>query len=192
MIRRYLMRINNTAYLVVFALATSFGSNRSRGTAPGDTLTGSKLHQVASPADTQAGDRLHSQFLMDLVFERGPSNNVGSPGVKRVVVAVSGGTFEGPRLKGTVVNPSGDWMVVRPDGTSSLDIRFVLQTDDDQKILMTCRGIAYKDPGGELFARIVPMFEAGAEKYAWLNKVIAVGVYKSIPGKVEYRVYQIL
>ena len=58
---------------------------------------------------------------------------------------------------------------------SVLDLRLVLQTDDGQKILMTCRGIAYTASDGSLFARIQPLFETGAEKYAWLNKDVAVG-----------------
>jgi hypothetical protein len=70
------------------------------------------------------------------------ANSVGFPGGNRVVVPVTGGTFKGPRLKGTVVGPGGDWIVARPDGASVLDLRILLQTDDAQKIYMNCRGIA--------------------------------------------------
>jgi Protein of unknown function (DUF3237) len=62
-------------------------------------------------------------------------------------------------LRGTVVLPSGDWVVQRPDGSRVLDVRILLQTDDGQKIYMSWRGIAYTPQGGELWARIVPMFE---------------------------------
>jgi hypothetical protein len=54
------------------------------------------------------------------------------------------------------------------------------------------RGIAYTPPGGTLYARILPMFETGAPKYAWLNNVVAVGLYRPTTGKIVYRVYQIL
>jgi hypothetical protein len=137
-------------------------------------------------------DKLQSEFLFDLVLERGSSTNVGSVGVNRLVVAVLGGTFEGPKLRGTVVGPGGDWIVGRPDGSLVLDIRVLLKTDDNQEIYMTCRGIAYTPPGGALHARILPVFETGAAKYGWLNNVVAVGVNRSVPGKVAYRVYQIL
>jgi hypothetical protein len=113
-------------------------------------------------------------------------------GQNRYVVPVSGGTFEGPKLKGTVIGPAGDWMVGRPDGSTLLDIRAVLQTDDAQKIQMTCRGVAYTPPGGQLSARILALFETGADKYAWLNATAAVGVLRAVPGKVAYRVYRIL
>jgi len=55
----------------------------------------------------------------------------------RLIVPISGGTFTGPRLKGTIVLPSGDWVVQRPDGSRVLDVRILLQTDDGQKIYMS-------------------------------------------------------
>jgi hypothetical protein len=108
------------------------------------------------------------------------------------VVAVSGGTFEGPRLKGTVIGPAGDWIVQRDDGSRLLDVRALLQTDDGQRVYVMWRGIAYTPPGGTLHARILPMFETGAAKYAWLNNVVAVGLYRPTAGKILYRVYEIL
>ncbi len=100
-------------------------------------------------AQTPAGDEgLKSELLIDLALDTQPANNVGSPGVNRVIVPVSGGTFDGPKLKGTVVGPGGDWIVRRPDGSSVLDVRIILQTDDNQKIYMTYRGISYTPQGG--------------------------------------------
>ena len=143
-------------------------------------------------AATTNGDALRSELLLDLAIDAQPVNKVGSLGVNRLIVAVAGGTFEGPALKGTIVGPSGDWIVGRPDGSLLLDVRLVLQTDDAQKIYMTWRGVSYTPPGGVEYARILPMFETGAGKYAWLNNLVAVGVHKPIPGKVAYRVYRIL
>jgi len=151
-----------------------------------------KTRRARKQARATGDDNLQSEFLLDLVFDRGPANNVGPVGVNRVVVPVLGGTFEGPKLKGAVIGPSGDWIVARPDGSSVLDLRLLLQTDDAQKIYMACRGIAYTPPGGTLFARILPMFETGAAKYLWLNNVVAVGVYRPMPEKVAYRIYRIL
>jgi hypothetical protein len=34
--------------------------------------------------------------------------------------------------------------------------------------------------------------ETGAEKYLWLNNIVAVGVHRALAGKVAYRIYQIL
>jgi hypothetical protein len=141
-----------------------------------------------STATGQDDDRLLSEWLFDLIIDTQPPHNIGD----HLVVPVIGGTFEGPRLKGVIVAPGGDWMTHRPDGSSVLDVRIVLRTNDAQEISMTSRGIGYTPPGGPLYARILPMFETGATKYAWLNDIVSVGVYRAKPGKVAYRVYQIL
>jgi hypothetical protein len=149
----------------------------------------------AAARDAQAptaNDTLQSEFLLDLVLDPQAPHNVGSIGGNRIIVPVSGGTFEGPSLKGTVLGPGGDWIVARPDGSSVLDVRLVFQTDDAQKIYVTWRGIYYAPPGGKAYARIVPMFETGAAKYAWLNNIVSVGVNRPMPSKVAYRVYRIL
>jgi hypothetical protein len=136
-------------------------------------------------------DKLQSEFLLNLTLDTQPAHETGAGGGGLLVVPVSGGTFEGPRMKGTVIGPGGDWIVERPDGSRVLDVRILLQTDDAQTIYMSWRGIAYTPPGGQLVARILPMFETRAPRYVWLNNVIAVGVYRG-GGKIAYRIDQIL
>jgi hypothetical protein len=144
------------------------------------------------PTRLRADAELKSELLFDLIFERGPSSPIGAAGASHAVVAVAGGTFQGPRLKGTIVPPAGDWITGRSDGSGVVDIRMLLQTDDAQKISMTARGIFSARKDEPLYARILPMFETAAAKYAWLNDVVGVGVYRPMPGKIAYRVYQIL
>jgi hypothetical protein len=141
-----------------------------------------------STATAHDDDKLLSEWLFDLIIDTQPPHAFGD----HMVVPVIGGTFEGPRLKGVIVAPGGDWMTHRPDGSSVLDVRIVLRTDDEQEISMISRGIGYRPRGGILYARILPMFETGATKYAWLNDIVSVGVHRAKPGKVSYRVYQIL
>jgi len=178
--------------VAAFACAVLLGCVTPVHLAAGEAQAEQKSGEAQSPASIPAADTLQSEFLFDLVLERGTANNVGSPGVNRVIVPVAAGTVSGPKLKGTVIAPSGDWIVARPDGTSVLDLRLVLQTDDGQKIYMVSRGIAYTPAGGTFYARIVPAFETSAPNYTWLNNVVAVGVYRQLPGKVAYRIYQIL
>jgi hypothetical protein len=156
--------------------------------------------QAQSPnpaaARSPAEDKPDLQFLMDVALDlQGPgggSHTIGFPGAQRVTVAVTGGTFEGPKLKGTVLTPGGDWLVRRPDGSSVLDVRVTLQTDDAQLIYLSYRGIMYTPKGGKLYWRTIPMFETGAEKYSWLNQIVCVGVGVPTPGKASYRIYQVL
>jgi len=190
--RRRFARISITVAAGTVGLVLSVTDLRADG-AKGEKQT------VATPPDARAGsrpaegDKLQSEFLFDLNLEAETPQNLGSAGGGRLIVPVSGGTFAGHGLKGTIVAPGGDWIVQRPDGSRVLDVRILLQTDDGQKIYMSWRGIAYAPPGGgALFARIVPLFETAAPKYAWLNNVVAVGVYRPDLGKIAYRVYRIL
>ena len=66
---------------------------------------------------------------------------IGGPQGSRVIVDASSGTFEGPKMKGTVQGPGGDWVTSRPDGSALLDVRMLLQTDDGAVILMQFKGI---------------------------------------------------
>jgi Protein of unknown function (DUF3237) len=135
---------------------------------------------------------LQSEFLLDLTIDAATPHEVGPPGAGRLVVPVAGGSFEGPRLKGTIVPPTGDWIVERTDGSRVLDVRALLQTDDAQTIFISWRGVAYTQSDGSLFARILPMFETQSAKYAWLNNVVGVGVYRPLPHKIRYRVFRVL
>ena len=160
--------------------------------AAGEALAEQKPHDAQPAAPAPAADTLQSEFLFELILERGTASTIGSPAPTRVIVPVAAGTVTGPRLKATVIAPSGDWIVVRPDGTSVLDLHLLLQTDDGQKIFMVSRGIAYTPAGGTFYARIVPSFETSAPNYTWLNNVVAVGVYRQEAGKIAYRVYRVL
>jgi uncharacterized protein DUF3237 len=142
-------------------------------------------------APTTGEDTLRSEFLLDLTLQTQTRTTVGFLGGDRVIVTVAGGSFQGPGLKGTIAAGGGDWIVQRPDGSRVLDVRLVMLTDDAKKIFVTWRGLAYTD-GGTLFARIVPLFETNSEKYAWLNRVVSVGVYRPAAGPVTYRLYRIL
>ncbi len=181
------------AKLSAIAVATAVepllaGGRLAAGVTPRDVA---RAHPQGSGRESEPDDTLRSEFLLDITLETQAPHQTGAGGGGRLVVPVSGGTFEGPRMKGTVIGPAGDWIAERPDGSRVVDGRVVLQTDDAQAIYMAWRGIAYTPPGGQLVARIVPMFETAAPRYAWLNNVVAVGVYRG-PGKIAYRLYQIL
>ncbi|MGA7867460.1 MAG: DUF3237 domain-containing protein [Stellaceae bacterium] len=48
------------------------------------------------------------------------------------------------------------------------------------------------DPS-EYYFRVAPVFEIGAERYTWLNKILAVGVGERLPPNVvRYSIFEIL
>lgn len=130
------------------------------------------------------------EFLFTLTASTAPGTTIANgPQGTRAIVAVTGGSFEGPKLKGTVVPNSGcDWVTVRPDGSFKLDVRITLQTDDGAAIYMAYSGIGVRGEDG-LTLRTAPLFETGDERYAWLNQVQAVGTGSSGGGQVTYDIY---
>ena len=124
---------------------------------------------------------------------------------ERRVVPVTGGHFEGPRLKGTVEPGGSDWILARPDGSLRLDVRLTLKTDDGALIGMTYAGIRHGPPAvierlgrgeavdpSEYYFRTVPLFETGAAKYAWLNNIVSVALGHRPPDGPVYRVFEVL
>jgi hypothetical protein len=106
----------------------------------------------------------------------------------RMIVGVTGGTFAGDRLRGTVGASGGDYLTLRANGTMKLDVRLVLTTDDGVSILMTYTGIGASDSDG--FAlRTTPLFEVGDPRYAWLNDVQGVAIGELTAEGVMYNVF---
>jgi hypothetical protein len=124
-----------------------------------------------------------AQTVAPVMMQNGPQGT-------RVIVGVTGGTFEGPKLKGTVAaNGGGDYLTSRADGSVKLDVRIVLNTDDGAVILMTYNGIGLTRDDGSLSLRTAPLFETGDERYSWLNRVQAVATGAPGRGDVSYTVY---
>jgi Protein of unknown function (DUF3237) len=88
------------------------------------------------------------------------------------IVPITGGSFEGERLRGVVLG-GADWVTTAADGTRELDLRLTLETDDGALIHLTFTGV--RDDANHYF-RTLPRFETAAPKYAFLNRLLAVGV----------------
>jgi hypothetical protein len=145
----------------------------------------------------QASDppQLRSEFLMNFGIELdGPGKgrqDIGHLGATLSGVAVTGGWFEGPKLKGRLVPPGADWAIRRADDSVLLDLRMTMHTEDGANILMAYRGVNYAPKNGPAYRRITMTFETGVERYAWLNNIVTVGV-PTVMSPPAYRVYQIL
>lgn len=140
--------------------------------------------QMAS-AQTAASE-LESAFLMELSLDVADQLDAGHTSI----APVTGGTFGGPRLKGTVRDGGADW-ITQVSGHSSLDVRITLDTDDGEIIYMTYTGVIHRADNG-LYWRVRPIFQTVSEKYDWLNHIVCVGKNKQISGKVAYDVFEIL
>ena len=87
---------------------------------------------------------IRTTHLFTLTLAVGGMQPIGAtPAGNRRIGLVAGGTFEGARLRGKVLPGGADWIVVRPDGVTTLDVRLVLETDDGAAIGMTYRGLRH-------------------------------------------------
>jgi len=149
---------------------------------------------------------LRSQPLFTIAMQVLPPQNVGpTPAGHRRIVPLAGGTFEGPKLRGNVLAGGGDWMLVRPDGVAQIDVRVTLQTDDGDLIFMRYGGLVHGpkqvmerlarseavDPS-EYYLRVTPLFETASQKYAWINRIVGIGIGQRLPEGLIYDVYEIL
>src|SRR6478752_1126584 len=115
-----------------------------------------------------------SRPLMVLSLETSATQNIGStPQGRLTIFPVTGGAFEGERLRGKVLPGGADWVTAHGNGTFTLDLRITLETDDGGLIHMTFTGV--RDDANSYF-RTVPRFETAAPKYAFLNRLLAVGI----------------
>jgi hypothetical protein len=132
---------------------------------------------------------MNTRLLMMLHVQVAAAQNIGAvPHGTRRTALLTGGHFEGPRLRGTVLPGGGaDWLLLRADGVLELDLRATLRTDDGALISMKSFGLRHGPPEviaaigrGETvdpasyYFRTTPRFETSHPTYAFLNRLVAV------------------
>jgi len=128
------------------------------------------------------------EFLTRFEIEAGSRFPLGKAARgRRVIDWVGRGIFDGPRLRGRVID-GADHLIMLP-GASVPDVRLGLKTDDGAVIAMRYTGVVAGpkevfqrivkredvDPADYYFRTIV-QFECGAPQYDWLNFCVCVGV----------------
>ena len=98
---------------------------------------------------------------------------------RRTVIPITGGTFEGPGIKGTIINGGADYQLANAQGRTELEAIYCIKTDDDIYIHVRNRGIIAggQDADGKptFYFKAAPQFEAPADsKYGWLNNALFV------------------
>src|ERR1700734_2420973 len=90
---------------------------------------------------------MNTRLLMILRVTVATPQSIGVvPHGTRRTVPITGGDFEGPRLRGSVLPGGGDWLLLRTDGVLELDLRATLRTDDGGLISMRSFGLRHGPP----------------------------------------------
>lgn len=122
----------------------------------------------------------------------------------RRVVPVSGGTFEGPRLRGTLVPGGADWQYLRRDGVMIVEAQYLLRTDDGVIIQVNNRGMRHGpddvmrrlgagesvDPA-EYYFRATPRLSVPVGRYDWLNRSVFLCSGARFAGAVVLWFYEV-
>jgi len=145
------------------------------------------------------------RHLCDINAELGEILTVGdtSRGWRRIIPIV-GGTVEGERLRGRVINLGADWQTIFADGVAELDTRYGIETNDGA--LIDIRNFGYRhgpkdvldavargddvDPA-TYYMRTHPRFETADERYSWLNRTIFVGTGSRQASSVGITIFEV-
>ena len=140
------------------------------------TLSLSASAQVAEPQNTP-----QLEFALQLKVTLGEAYTCGeTQHGQRTIIPITGGTFEGPNIKGTIINGGADYQLNnKATGRTELEAIYCIKTDDGVNIHVRNRGIIAngKDDQGNptFYFKAAPQFEAPVDsKYAWLNNAIFV------------------
>jgi hypothetical protein len=125
-------------------------------------------------------------------------------GIRRIG-RLTTGSFEGPKLKGTVLPGGGSWVILRCDDVLEIEVRITLETDDKQHIYVRWKGLRHGarevmdrlnrgenvDPATYYF-RTTPYFETSSEKYGWMNRICSIATGSRNANRRTLDVFQVL
>ena len=162
-------------YLIAAALALTISAPVAAQDAP----------QAPPPPPPEPG----LELLYRSVVSLGPAIQVGETGLgMRRIIPITGGTFEGERMRGEILPMGWDWQLDRDDGCTQIIADYFLRTDDGVVINVVnsgalCRpGEAGTPPPP---ARTSPVFEAPLGDYEWLSQGAYVGTLGFDPAVSE-------
>jgi Protein of unknown function (DUF3237) len=139
---------------------------------------------------------------MSISAEVGDLVSMGAaPLGERRVVTITGGTFEGPLLRGDILG-GADWQIARRDGVIELDARYALREARGGLVQVVSQGFRHGPPEvlarlaagedvdpGSYFFRTFMRFETGAVELAFLNRTMAVATARRRVRRVELQCF---
>ena len=104
-------------------------------------------------------------------------------------IEIVGGTVDGPRLSGRILNVGADWQTIFSNGLAEPDTRYAMETHDGATIEIVNYGYRHGpkevldavargenvDPAS-YYMRTHARLETGDARYDWVNRTLFVGV----------------
>lgn len=135
-----------------------------------------------------------------------PVHDLGmTPSGVRKFVNVAGGRIDGDSLKGEILEAGRDLVLIRSDGAFTINVELLARMDDDQSLVCIRYQGIWSIPSfdfervmkreGDLsrpyYHRTAIFFETSAERYAWLNTILAVGLGRATRNGTTYDVFKL-
>ncbi len=125
-------------------------------------------------------------------------------GKRKRFIPITGGSMDGPRLKGEVLPGGGDWQAIHGDGLTEIFARYALRTDDGITIGITNPGVRVAsaevtrriaageevDPRDYYF-RSTPVFDVTEGRYDWMRRKVFVGRGIRKPDHVLLEIFEV-
>lgn len=142
--------------------------------------------------------------VCDLQVDLGPVREMG-PGRngQRRIIPIVGGTVSG-KISGTVLDMGADWQTTLGDGSSDIDTRYAMETDDGAVIEIVNKGVRHGPPDvlaalarGEdvdparYYFRTSARLETGDQRYDWVNRTIFIGTGRRLASAVQVSLFAV-
>jgi hypothetical protein len=164
------------------------------------TAMASPFHQNADDNAIKTEFAFKAEITLDKVLELGNTQHGN-----RRIIPITGGSFEGPQIQGTILPGGADWQIIRTDSVAELEARYTLQTSDNALIYVLNRGYRHGPPEvmqrlskgepvdpKEYYFRATPVFETSAENYKWLTRYIFIATGERRADRVILDFYKLL
>ena len=144
------------------------------------------------------------EFVLEVTAQVAAPDKVPTAAGERRIVPVTGGTFEGPTVKGKVLPGGADYQLIHADGLTEIEARYVLETDRGERVYVTNKGIRHAPPeviaelnAGKLvdparvYFRTSPTFETDAPRLQWMTRALFICTGERYPDGVKIQFYQV-
>jgi hypothetical protein len=151
----------------------------------------------AQNTNNEKKEAVYKDFKTELMWEAkvkiGKMIMVGESkrGTRRII-PITGGTFNGPNIKGEVLPGGEDWQLVRPDGDTELYARYLLKTDDGVVIQVINNALIHTPTGGFYVKSVLDLEAPVTSKYNYLNHAIFLGTLDMPPIKQDEEPYVVI
>jgi len=138
-----------------------------------------------------------TEFVYEATVDIAPTVPLGdSPLGERRIVPITGGTIEGPDIRGKVLPGGADRQLIRKDGVRRLDALYEMQAEDGAILTVRNQVLIAPGSGGAPDYRFSNLDITAPEgPHAWLNRLVFVGTLHSLrPGReaVLVRVFKLV